>query len=78
MIKRADSIIMKSRVSRPARTHTAIVTGRALTMDSKPERSAGRLEKSTSYLNFLLEKLQIHKDFDTKGLNNNNIYSFTR
>ena len=69
---------MKSRVSRTARTHTAIVTGRALTMDSKPKRSAGRLEKSTSYLNFLLEKLQIHKDFDTKGLNNNNIYSFAR
>jgi len=27
--------------------HTAIVTGRALTMGSKPERSEGRLEQLT-------------------------------
>jgi len=41
-------IILKSRVSRTARTHTAIVTGRALTMDSKTRHSRVRLEKSTS------------------------------
>ena len=46
-VRKPKYIILKSRVSRTAQTHTAIVAGRALTMDSKPERSAGRLEKST-------------------------------